>query len=99
VEVKCGEYIKVNQVSHHWSDESASGAVQYMRQWQYPGSTVWQGAELWTTPYTNYRTFGGGSGTEGIWNVRVRAKDAAGNWSEYSEPCTVIFDRTAPSVK
>ncbi len=98
VEVACGGYVNQNSVSHHWSDESASGAVGYQRQWKYPGSSVWQGAENWNTPYTNYRTFGGSGGTEGLWYVRVRAKDAAGNWSDWSTGCAVTFDKTPPAA-
>jgi len=97
IEVDCGGYINQNSISHHWSDESASGAVEYQRQWKYPGGVNWYGAENWSTPYTNYRTFGGGGGTEGLWYVRVRARDAAGNWSGWSSGCAVTFDKTSPA--
>ncbi len=97
VEVMCDGYVNQNSISHHWSDESASGAVEYQRQWKYPGSSVWQGAENWNTPYTNYRSFGGGGGTEGLWHVRVRARDEAGNWSGWSSGCAVTFDKTSPT--
>jgi hypothetical protein len=96
-DVACSGYTNQNSISHHWSDESGSGAVLYQRQWQYPSGTTWHGAEEWTTPYTNYRSFGGEAGTEGLWKVRVRAKDEADNWSAWSSACTVIYDHTSPS--
>lgn len=96
-DVACGEYTNENQISHHWTDESESGAVLYQRQWQYPGGSTWHGAEEWQTPYTNYRSFGGGEGAEGLWRVRVRVRDLADNWSEWSEACTVIYDNTSPN--
>jgi hypothetical protein len=96
-DVACGEYTNENQISHHWTDESESGAVLYQRQWQYPGGSTWHGAEEWETSYTNYRSFGGGEGAEGLWGVRVRARDLADNWSEWSKACVVIYDKTSPS--
>jgi len=96
-DVACGGYTNQNSVSHHWTDESGSGAILYQRQWQYPGGTTWHGAEDWTTPYTNYRSFGGGEGTEGLWKVRVRAKDEANNWSGWSDACAVTYDNTSPN--
>jgi hypothetical protein len=99
VDIACGGYTNQNQISHHWTDTSASGATEYIRQWQYPGSGVWSGAEPWVTPYTNYRSFGGGSGSEGLWNVRVQAKDTAGNFSEFSDGCSVTYDVTPPVVE
>ncbi len=87
-----------NRVAHVWTDESASGAVEYERQWQYPGTTTWQGAERWTTTNTDYRAFGTDEGIEGYWNVRVRARDAANNWSAFGMPCAITLDRTAPGA-
>ncbi|MFW5719678.1 MAG: hypothetical protein ACOCXT_01465 [Candidatus Dojkabacteria bacterium] len=94
VEVTCGGYVNQNLISHHWT--SVTGAVRYQRQWQYPGSSTWQGAENWTTPYSNYRTLGGNPGVEGEWTFRVRAQDADGNWSGWSDTCLLNYDRTAP---
>ncbi len=96
VEIGCGGTVSQNQVSHHW--EKVAGAVEYQRQWVFPGGDPnneenWHGAENWTTPYTNYRTFGGNPGIEGIWYFRVRVRDAAGNWSEYSSPCSLRYEK------
>jgi len=107
VEVNCGDYTNANfeqKISHHWTDESASGAVEYQRQWMYPGGSTWNGAENWSTPYTNFRSFGGAPGTEGEWHVRVRARDTLGNWSDWSatdasDACSVTYDQTFPIVE
>lgn len=101
VEISCGGYTNINSISHHWTADS--DAVEYQRQWVYPGNdptieSNWHGEELWSTPYTNYRTFGGNPGTQGLWYVRVKARDEAGNWSDYSQPCAVIYDETAPEA-
>ncbi|MFW6143847.1 MAG: lamin tail domain-containing protein, partial [Patescibacteria group bacterium] len=94
VEIECGGRVYQNQISHHWTE--IDDAVEYERQWIRPGGDpededAWEGSESWTTPYTNYRTFGGDPGTEGEWYVRVRARDEAGNWSDYSDPCAVHY--------
>jgi len=101
VEIECGGYTNINQVSHHWTE--VTDAVEYQRQWVYPGNDPsveanWHGAENWATAYTNYRTFGGNPGTEGLWHVRVRARDEAGNWSDYSDACAITYDETAPEA-
>ncbi|MEA2056789.1 MAG: hypothetical protein U9O78_03765, partial [Patescibacteria group bacterium] len=101
VETECGGYTKLNQVSHHWTE--VGDAVEYQRQWVYPGNdpdieSNWHGAENWSTLYTNYLSFGGGSGTEGLWHVRVRARDDAYNWSGYSEACAINYDATKPNI-
>ena len=98
VDTLCGGITNQNRIAHAWTDESASGAVEYERQWQYPGSSVWQGAERWTATNTDYRAFGTDEGIEGLWHVRVRARDAANNWSNYSQACAVTLDRTDPSA-
>ncbi|MCD4756456.1 hypothetical protein K8R20_02480, partial [bacterium] len=100
-EIACGGATNLNQVSHHWS--IIDDAVNYQRQWVYPGDDPniegnWHGSEQWTTNYTNYRTFGGASGTQGLWHVRVKAQDLAGNWSEYSDACAITFDQTPPAT-
>ncbi|HQG57536.1 MAG TPA: Ig-like domain-containing protein [Candidatus Dojkabacteria bacterium] len=105
-QIACGGFTNVNSISHHWSAYEGTGgiddaSVQYMRQWVFPGGDTtnpasWQGAEIWNTNYTNYRTFGTSTGIEGTWYVRVQAKDAIGNWSGYSEPCAITLDMTKP---
>lgn len=100
VDIPCGGYTNQNSVAHNWTDESASGAAEYHRQWMYPGGSTWHGSEIWGTPYTNYRTFGGSTGTEGLWHVRVRSGDGQGNWSGWSDgSCTITYDVTAPIVQ
>lgn len=94
VEIACGGTVTQNQLSHHWTE--VADAVEYQTQWVSPGGDPnnendWQGNDIWTTPYTDYRTFGGNPGIEGIWYFRVRAKDAAGNWSDYSSHCSVEY--------
>jgi len=78
--------------------------VKYEKQWLRPGrdpenESHWEGQEKWSTPYTNYRTFGSSTGTEGLWHNRVRAtvdtdKDGSPDlYSAWSEGCAVTYDR------
>jgi len=96
-EIPCGGYTNVNSVAYNWSNESASGAVVYEWQRQNPISGTWNSQPLRAVPYTLYRQFGGDPGVEGTWNVRVRAQDLAGNWSDWSTGCAITFDRTMPT--
>lgn len=97
-----GGFTNVNGVSVHWSDVSGGDTyVKYQRQYSSNGST-WNGAEVYTNPYTNYRTFGFGQVTH---YSRVRAfYDINSNnqfntgepVSDWSNPCGITYDATAP---
>lgn len=107
-ELSCtGDATNINGVSVHWTDVSASGTnIKYQRQYS-AGTGDWTGNEIYTDPYTNYRTFGGSSGSEGIYGSQVRAWedhnnngeiDSNENVSDWSNECSVTFDVTEPAM-
>ncbi len=97
------------RTSSIWTSVFLHGyTVQYEKQWVYPGGDPtnpadWHGHEIWSTPYTDYRTFGSSAGTEGLWYNRVRAfvdydnDGIADLVSDWSNPCSVTYDRTPPA--
>ncbi|MCK4636138.1 MAG: lamin tail domain-containing protein [Candidatus Moranbacteria bacterium] len=94
----------INGISVHWTDVSDGDVnIKYQRQYKVGLSGGWSGNEIYTNPYTNYRTFGGSSGNEGIYGSRVRAwRDLNGNnsvdaeekVSDWSNECYITFDKT-----
>lgn len=111
-EIACGGITNINGVSHHWTDVAAGNPlIKYERQYDVPGTPgdVWQGSEIYPTPYTDFRVFGGDPGTVGKYNSRVRAftdtnnnsfldvGEAVSDWSANS--CNITYDNLSPSVK
>ena len=102
-----GGITNINAISVHWTDVATSGAhIKYQRQYKV-GSGSWSGNEIYTNPYTNYRSFGGHPGNENIYGSRVRAwedyndnnqVDANENVSNWSNECSITYDRTAPTT-
>ncbi len=73
-ELTCGATTNINGVSHHWTDvASGSAVIKYQRQYQTPTNLTWSGNEIYPNSYSNFRTFGGGVGSVGTYNSRVRA--------------------------
>lgn len=100
VELTCGSH--TNQaspdnrwISHLWEDLSPVGVVEYQRQWRYPGQTNWSGNDTRTDPFTDFRALGNNT-TEGEWGFRVRARDASGNWTAWSDACLLTYDISTP---
>jgi len=108
-EIACTNGVtNINGVSVHWTHalDGILGTLKYERQYKV-GNGNWYGSEIYTNPYTNYRTFGGGSGNDGTYGSQVRAwDDADGNnivdpWetvSDWSNACDITFDKTAPTA-
>lgn len=103
-----GGRTNINGVSVHWTDTASSSnpKEKYERQYSMNGTT-WVGSEIYSDPYTNYRNFGGNPGTEGTFYSRVRTFvdfndnnrfDAGEAYSDWSNTCSITFDRTAPAV-
>lgn len=94
-----------------WEEVMYPGfTVTYEKQWLRPGQDPnneqhWAGHEMWTTPFTNFRTFGSSAGTEGLWFNRVRSLvDAdldgiADLKSDWGAGCSITYDKTAPDVE
>lgn len=108
-ELTCtGDATNINGISVHWTDVSDDNAtVKYERQYKKTGANSWSGSEIYTNPYTSYRTFGSNPGAEGTYSSQVRAwKDFNDNnivdedemVSAWSNECSVTFDITAPAV-
>lgn len=106
-ELACtGDFTNVNGISVHWTDVAeGDNDVKYQRQYKV-GSGGWSGNEIYTDPYTNYRSFGGGVGSENIYGSRVRAwvdadHDNSVNGdevvSDWSNECYITYDATAPA--
>ncbi len=107
-EIACtGGVTNVNEVSVHWYllDENGNQVnipnLKYLRQFTTPGSSTWRGHEVYTTPYTNYRTFGGNPGHPGTYGSRVRAWVDSNNnnqidlgeaVSEWSNECSITYE-------
>lgn len=101
-EIGCGGSTGVNGVSHHWTDVSAGlSNIKYQRQYDVPGTPglVWSGNEIYTSPYSNYRTFGGGVGTPGTYNSRVRAFQDLDNDNTPDVGTELISDWSANSCE
>ena len=93
-EMVCGGVTNAHSVTVDWSDsEDESGVAGYVYYVDYP---IVDQRGLWTTflKTSQYR----GSLNEGIHYIKVRAKDRAGNLSEWSNICSLTADWTAPIV-
>lgn len=111
-ELACtGASTNINGISVHWSEvttgiDSLDALIRYQRQYNVNGGG-WSENEIYTNPYTNYLSFGGGGGNEGTYGSRVRAFvdlnengafDAGEPVSSWSNDCSVTFDKTAPQI-
>lgn len=102
----------VNGISVHWTssetgDSSTDGLLMYRRQFK-AGAGGWSGSEVYSNPYTNYRSFGGGGGIENTYGSRVQAfydlngngmLDAGEPASDFSNECYITFDNTNPIIE
>ncbi len=97
-----GGVTHINAISIHWTDVAHGNAkIKYQRQYKKEGAYGWRGSEIYTHPYTNYRTFGGNPGHDGTYGSRVRAwfdedndnvVDADEPVSEWSNECSITYD-------
>jgi hypothetical protein len=95
--LSCGAITNIHSTTVDWTDSTGGvgGVIGYQYAINYPlldGS----GQGNWTTfivpsQYT-------GSLNEGVHTVKVRAKDSAGNYSDWSNECTITTDWTSPLV-
>jgi hypothetical protein len=105
MEIACGGTTSINGASNHWTDVSEGNEqIKYQRQFQRPnqlGTENWSGNEIFSTPYSNFRQFGGNPGQEGTYNSRVRAFidendnntfDEGETTSEWSDTCQITYD-------
>lgn len=93
-ELACGGYTNEKTVTVDWSDSTDNFDLwRYQYQIDYPLS-FGDGRGVWTTYFTNsqYR----GSLNEGEHIIKVRAEDLAGNYSDWSNTCSITYDSIAP---
>lgn len=94
----CGGSTNSHTATVDWTDSTdASGIAGYEYYVDYPladgsGRGIWNPSSLWTTS-ENY-----GSLNEGVHHIKVRAKDNAGNYSEWSNVCDITADWTNPDL-
>jgi hypothetical protein len=105
LDLACNElvYTNENSVAMNWSSVEGEN-IKYQREVTYPNGTI--STDFYElNNYTQFVTFGGNPGTEGLWKTRVRAFiDANSNnklnggevVSEWSNECQIRFDKTAP---
>lgn len=94
--LSCGAVTNIKTTTVDWSDSTGGegGIAGYDYHINYPLPAG--GFGNWSTfVVTSQRT---GALNEGVHTIKVRAKDMAGNFSEFSDTCTITTDWTAPDV-
>lgn len=99
-----GDFTNVNGVSVNWDDVTGGDSnIKYLRQYSRDGVN-WMGAEYYTKPYTNYRSFGFGevkhySQVRAFYDVNgdglLNNSEPASDWSD---PCSITYDKTLPNL-
>jgi hypothetical protein len=92
--LSCGAVTNIHSTTVDWTDsvDSGSGLDKYEYFIDYPKTDGSRGQ--WTTYPTSSQY--SGSLNEGIHYIKVRAKDVAGNYSEWSNECSITADWTVP---
>ncbi len=93
-ELLCGGITNLNSVTVDWTDSIDNRkVVDYEYFVDYP---LGLNRGQWNTFFTNteYR----GSLNEGVHYIKIRARDSAGNYSQWSNTCSITADWTAPIV-
>lgn len=85
----CGGVTNSSNVTLSWNP--AAGATGYTYSVTKPNSTTTETTVAATTAAYSFTT-------EGQYSYKVRANGAGGTQSEWSAPCTVKYDKTAPTV-
>ncbi len=95
----CGAITNIHSTTVDWSTstDTTSGIAGYEYYVDYPlangsGRAIYNPSNLLTSP-ENYGTL-----NEGIHYIKVRAKDNAGNFSGWSNICSITADWTAPVI-
>lgn len=95
--LSCGAITNIRYITVDWSDsDDASGIVGYDYSIDYPLSPG-PGRGTWNTIFSISQNWG--SLNEGVHYIKVRAKDSVGNVSDWSNICSITYDKTAPVVQ
>lgn len=94
--LQCGGYTNQKTVTVDWDDATDNGRVagyEYNIDYPLPSGT---GRGSWTTFFTtsSYR----GSLNEGTHYLKIRTKDTAGNYSDWSDLCAITYDPVTPTL-
>lgn len=92
---ECGGYTNEKYITIDWDEASDNmGVAGYQYNVDYPKTDGTRGS--WTTNFTqsSYR----GSLNEGVHYLKVRSFDAAGNYSPWSESCSITYDSVLPEL-
>lgn len=95
-ELSCGAITNAKMVTVDWTDSTVTdGTIDSYEYWvNYPKTDGTRADWKTTFATSQYR----GSLNEGLHIVRVRAKDNSGNYSEWSNECSITADWTSPDI-
>lgn len=95
-----GSFLNTNEFDFDWNDSTDASPLTYeFQSSQDPsrdGTQVLNGSNIWKSgalPSSMIHSSGAG---DGAWFYQVRAKDAAGNYSDWSDIWSVILDTQSP---
>ena len=93
----CGVITNIHSTTVDWTDSigGVGGIVGYHYAINYPLADG-SGQGNWSTFVTSSQY--SGSLNEGVHTIKVRAKDSVGNYSDWSNECTITADWTAPDA-
>jgi len=95
-----GSFLNTNEFDFDWNDSTDASPLTYeFQSSQDPsrdGAQILNGSNIWKSgvlPTSGIHSSGAG---DGAWFYQVRAKDAAGNYSDWSDIWSVILDTKSP---
>lgn len=98
-DVEDGDVINEPSIEIKWTKPSADTAKYLYRVWTDADGSVYNSiASAYTEELTSSSRIGAFTEGDGSYFVQVRAIDAAGNESPWSNTFTVVYDNTAPIV-
>jgi len=91
----CGGITNSSTVTTVWDDngDNLTGVKEFIYSVDTPGIMGW------TTRVSTTQRLGQFNQGEGVYTFKVKAVDNAGNEGEWSDPCSVTYDATAPDVE
>lgn len=94
--VSCGGFTNSYNITASWNSATDSAGIAQYEYWVV--TPVRTEASAWTTTVGVNQYVGAFTEGEGAYTFKVRSQDNAGNWSAWSEICSITYDATAPLV-